>query len=96
MRHRLPVLRTAIIILIAAALASCLEEECITVIVENNRDEAVVIFETECWSLDVTIPPGQSGNIFVLPGEVIDAEDEVSGTKYTHIFSTEYDTWVIN
>lgn len=95
MRRRLPVHRAVIIILIALALTSCLDENCITVIVLNSRGEPVVIFETECWHLDVTIAPGQSGNIFVLPGEVIDAEGEDSKTTFTHIFSTEYDTWEI-
>jgi hypothetical protein len=83
-------------VLLSLVLTACLEDACITVIVENNSDEAVVVFETECWPLDVTVEAGKSGNLFVLPGEIVSAESEVSGTTYTHIYSNEYDTWAIN
>jgi len=65
------------------------------VLVTNSTAEAVVVFETECWPLDVTIEPGKSGNIIVLPGEIVTAEGEISGNRYTHIFTAENDAWEI-
>jgi hypothetical protein len=82
-------------VFIVLALSSCLDEECITVIVTNNSGEAVTVFETECWPLDLSVGPGESGNIFVLPGEIVYAEGEVSEKSYSHVFSDEYDTWEI-
>lgn len=83
-------------IILSLALTACLEEECITVIVTNNSGEAVVVSDTECWPLDVTVEVGKSGNLFVLPGEIVSAESIGTGTTYSHIFSSEYDTWEIN
>lgn len=77
------------------SLLSCLSEDCITVVVKNSTSESIIVSATECWALKVTIAAGKSGNIIVLPGEVVEAEEEVLHTPYTHVFSHEYDIWEI-
>lgn len=72
---------------------SCLGEDCITVLVTNSTSEPIIVSVTECWGLKVTITAGKSGNIIVLPGEIVEAKQEDLSETYHHVFSHEYEIW---